>query len=75
MVIRIRRRLIGAANVLRDHNVIPPGVDAPSVYGVRSGGVILPRSAGWLSATAEPRRAFVEHTELDMAVLGNLPGA
>jgi hypothetical protein len=75
MVIRTRRRLIGAAKALRDHNVIPPGVDEPEVYGVRSGGVILPRNADWLDATAELRRAFIEHPELDLAVLGNLPGA
>ena len=75
MVIRTRRRLIGAAKALRDHNVIPPGVDEPEVYGVRSGGVILPRNADWLDATAELRKAFLEHPELDLAVLGNLPGA
>ena len=75
MVIRTRRRLIGAAKALRDHNIIPPGVDEPELYGVRSGGVILPREADWLSATAELRQAFAEHPELDLAVLGNLPGA
>jgi phenylpropionate dioxygenase-like ring-hydroxylating dioxygenase large terminal subunit len=62
MVIRTRRRAIRAAEALRDHGVVPPGVDDPAVYRCRSGGVILPRSADWLEATADLRRAFVQHT-------------
>jgi hypothetical protein len=55
MVIRTRRRLISAAKALRDHGVEPPAVDEPAVYRVRSGGVLLPRDADWLTAT-EPLR-------------------
>ena len=62
MVIRTRRRMIRAAEALRDHGAVPPGVDDPAVYRCRSGGVILPRSADWLEATTELRRAFVQHT-------------
>ena len=40
-----------------------PGVDHPEFYRQRSGGVILPRSADWLEATQELRRAFVEYPE------------
>ena len=29
----------------------------------RSGGVVLPRTADWLEATAELRKAFVHHTQ------------
>jgi phenylpropionate dioxygenase-like ring-hydroxylating dioxygenase large terminal subunit len=62
MVIYTRRALIKAAEALRDHGIVPPGVDAPEVYGQRSGGVVLPRSAGVFEATAELRKAFVHHT-------------
>jgi phenylpropionate dioxygenase-like ring-hydroxylating dioxygenase large terminal subunit len=57
MVIRTRRRAIEAAEALRDRGVVPPGVDDPTVYRYRSGGVILPRDADWLDATKEMRRA------------------
>jgi len=60
MVIRTRRRVINAARALRDGATVPPGVDDPTVYRYRSGGVILPRDADWLEATKGLRRAFVE---------------
>ena len=55
MVIRTRRRLLNAAKALRDQNVAPPAVDQPQVYRVRSGGILLPRNADWLTTT-EPMR-------------------
>ena len=64
MVIRTRRRLLNAAKALAHDGTQPPGVDDPSVYRTRSGGVILPRSADWIEATRELRQAFVEHPEL-----------
>ena len=51
MIIRTRRRVITAARALRADGKVPPGVDDPTVYGYRSGGVILPRDANWLDAT------------------------
>jgi hypothetical protein len=57
MVIRARRRAISAAKALRDRGEAPPGVDDPSVYRCRSGGVILPRTANWVEATKDLRRA------------------
>jgi phthalate 4,5-dioxygenase len=57
MVIRTRRRVINAARALRDGGVVPPGVDQPTVYRCRSGGVVLPRDADWLDATRDLRRA------------------
>jgi phthalate 4,5-dioxygenase len=60
MVIRTRRRVINAARALRDSATIPPGVDDPTVYRHRSGGVILPRDANWIEATKGLRRAFAE---------------
>ena len=73
MVIRTRKRLIDAARALRDHGIVPPGVDDPGVYQVRSGGAILPRGADWLEATRELRRAGVKHPGLSRSVLGGLP--
>ena len=61
MVIKTRRRLIGAAKALRDHGAPPPGAADPTVYRVRSGGTILPRDVDWLEATAALREAFVDH--------------
>jgi len=57
MVIRTRRRVINAARALRDNAVTPPGVDNPTVYRHRSGGVILPRDCDWLEATKELRES------------------
>ena len=45
--------------------------DDPTVYRVRSGGVILPREANWIEATEHLRQAFVEHPDLDLAIIGN----
>ena len=60
MVIRTRRRVIAASRALRDSGTVPPGVDDPTVYRYRSGGVVLPRDADWLEATKGLRRAFAE---------------
>jgi phthalate 4,5-dioxygenase len=65
MVIRVRRRLIAAANALRESGEAPPGADNPAVYRTRSGSVFLPRGADWIAATDDLRKAFVEHPELD----------
>jgi phthalate 4,5-dioxygenase len=64
MVIRTRQRILRAALALRDAGLTPPGVDDPAVYRGRSGGALLPRGVDWLEATAERRKAFVEHPEL-----------
>jgi phthalate 4,5-dioxygenase oxygenase subunit len=71
MIIRVRRRLIAAARALAEHGTLPPGVDNPEVYRVRSGGVFLPKGANWVAETEELRRAFVEHPELDPALTGD----
>ncbi len=70
MVIRVRRRLIEAARGFAERGLTPPGVDSPEVYRQRSGGAFLPRDANWLEATAELRKAFVQHPELDPALAG-----
>jgi phenylpropionate dioxygenase-like ring-hydroxylating dioxygenase large terminal subunit len=63
MIIRTRRRLMRAAIELRQGKT-PPAVDNPELYRQRSGGIILPRSAAWVEATAKLRQAFVQHPEL-----------
>ena len=73
MVIRTRKRLIDAAKSLRDRGQVPPGVNNPGVYAVRSGGVVLPRGANWLEATAELRKAWAKHPDLTRDVLGGVP--
>ena len=73
MVIRTRKRLLDAARALRDRAQVPPGVDDPKVYAVRSGGVVLPRGADWIEATQKLRTAWTAHPGLSRAVLGNLP--
>jgi phthalate 4,5-dioxygenase oxygenase subunit len=72
MVIRVRRRLIAAVQAHMKHGITPPGVDDPTVYRVRSGGVFLPENADWVEATRELRQAFVEHPQLDPALNGPL---
>jgi phenylpropionate dioxygenase-like ring-hydroxylating dioxygenase large terminal subunit len=72
LIIRTRRRVIAAAKALRDHGIIPPGVDDPNIYAQRSGGVILPRNVDWWEGTQDLRRAFVDRSEMaEMARLGN----
>ena len=51
MVIRVRRRLIAAVQAHMRAGAVPPGVDDPEVYRVRSGGVFLPTGADWVEAT------------------------
>jgi phthalate 4,5-dioxygenase len=53
MVVRLRRRLLAAASALREEGVVPPGVDDPEVFRVRSGGIVLESAADWVEATAD----------------------
>jgi hypothetical protein len=48
MIIRARRRLLAAARDLRDQGTVPPGVENPSLYRMRSGGALLPRGVNGL---------------------------
>ena len=59
MIIRTRRRLLGAAEALRKEDAVPPGVDNPEIYRVRSGGVVLPNGVDGLEATRDLQKAFV----------------
>jgi phenylpropionate dioxygenase-like ring-hydroxylating dioxygenase large terminal subunit len=50
-IIRMRRLLIRTTKALRDEGTIPPGVDNPEVYKVRSGAIILPNGVPGIEAT------------------------
>jgi phthalate 4,5-dioxygenase oxygenase subunit len=73
MIIKTRRRLINAARDLME-GATPPGVDNPEVYGVRAGGIILPRDTkDWVEATNKLRAAWVHHPELDAVTTNGTP--
>jgi len=73
MIIRTRRRLIAAARAVQEHGTPPPGSENPDAYAVRSGAVMIPKTARWVEATTELRKAFVSHPELTRDVLGGVP--
>jgi phenylpropionate dioxygenase-like ring-hydroxylating dioxygenase large terminal subunit len=73
MIIRTRRRLMSAAAALQERGSIPPGVDMPAAYRLRSGGVVLPQDADWSQATLPLQQAFVDHPELRLDVLAGVP--
>jgi len=72
MIIRVRRRLLMAAQALAEQGLTPPGVDDPEVFAARAGGVFLPQDVEWLEGTEALRRGFVKHPELDPSVTGPL---
>jgi len=56
-IIQARRRLLAAARALRDDGIVPPGVEVPAAYGVRSAAVVLPRSVSWVDGAEREMRA------------------
>jgi hypothetical protein len=44
-----------AAQALAEHKELPPGVDHPEVYQIRSVAAILPEEADWIKDTEELR--------------------
>ena len=71
-IIRVRRRLIAAAQALAESGSVPPSVDDPTAFHHRAGGVLLSADADWIEATRSLRRGFVDHPELDPAINGPL---
>jgi hypothetical protein len=53
MLIRARRKLINAVNALQRDGAVPPGVDKPGLYRMRSGGAILPAGINGMEALRE----------------------
>ena len=58
LIIRTRRKLIATAKALRDEGILPPGVDKPELYRLRSGEFVLPRDVDWWEATRAAREKF-----------------
>jgi phthalate 4,5-dioxygenase len=61
MIIRTRRRWIAVARAFGEHDILPPNVDDPRVYRLRSGETILPRSADWWDGSRELREKSLSH--------------
>jgi nitrite reductase/ring-hydroxylating ferredoxin subunit len=53
MIIRTRRKLINAAKAFAASGQVPPGVDEPQLYRMRSGGALLPAGANGLEVLAD----------------------
>ena len=53
MIIQVRRRLLDAARALHEYGTVPPGVEEPWLYHVRSASVTLPTETNWIEATRE----------------------
>jgi hypothetical protein len=70
MIIRSRRRLISIARALREQGTVPPGVDNPEYYRLRSGGAILPKAAAehGLEALHDVMRGKSMEAKLPVAV-------
>ena len=70
MVIRLRQLLLRNARRLREHGEVPPAVDTPEVYAVRSGGVVLPHSIeNGIAATLDLQQGRVKPDEFGLAPL------
>lgn len=67
MIIRTRRKLINAAKALRN-GTTPPGVDAPELYRMRSGGALLPKGADGLTLLDDVFHARADTVEVAVEV-------
>jgi hypothetical protein len=71
MIIRTRRRWLAVARAFREQGVLPPNIDNPRAYRLRSGEVILPRSAEWWDGSRDLReKSFAHPPELTQSVGG-----
>jgi phthalate 4,5-dioxygenase len=68
MIIRVRRRLLQAIKAFSDEKEVPPGVDNPSCYAIRSGSVVLPEDTDWLEGVKDLLPAFVDNNLNDEIV-------
>ena len=72
MIIRVRRRLLMAAQALAEQGLTPPGVDDPEVFAARAGGVFLPPGRGLAGGHRALRRGFTKHPGPDPSITGPL---
>jgi hypothetical protein len=68
MVIRLRQMLLRNARRLRDHGEVPPAVDNPEVYAVRSGGIVLPNGVNGVDATLDVQQGRVRQDDFELAI-------
>jgi hypothetical protein len=68
MVIRLRQLLMRAAKRLRENGEVPPAVDHPEVYAVRSGGVVLPNGVNGIEATLDLQQGRVAPEDFEPSV-------
>jgi len=66
MIIRARRHLIDAAKNYRDKGTVPPGVDKPELYRMRSGGALLPKGVNGLELLRPVH--FLQSDEIALAI-------
>jgi phenylpropionate dioxygenase-like ring-hydroxylating dioxygenase large terminal subunit len=57
-IIRVRLRLLEAAQALRERGSPPPAVDAPEVYRQRSGWLFLPQGVDYWEGSRDLRESF-----------------
>jgi phthalate 4,5-dioxygenase len=67
MVIRLRQLLLRHARRLRESGEVPPAVDNPEVYAVRSGGVVLPNGINGIEATQDLQWGRVKPQDFALA--------
>jgi len=60
-IIRVRRALMLAARGLEDGHV-PPGVDQPDIFRIRSASGLLPKDTAWIDGTSEWVKASPEQS-------------
>jgi phthalate 4,5-dioxygenase oxygenase subunit len=72
LIIRTRRRWI---NMAKAHlqGVVPPGVDTPEMYRIRSGEVILSRNVDWWDGTDDLRHKFTAEAEEKLKAAVEVP--
>jgi hypothetical protein len=56
-IVQLRRAMLNAAKALRDFGTVPPGVDQPELYAVRSATAIFPPDANWVDASRDGLKA------------------
>lgn len=56
-ILRVRARLLDAANRLHEQGTLPPGVLDPSAYGAHGRQFVLPEGADWLEAATGAQQA------------------
>jgi hypothetical protein len=65
MIIRVRRRLLQAAQELRENGTVPPGVDNPQVYRQRSGWALVPQGKDFWEELRPLREEF-QHEAIEV---------